>query len=408
MEKLKRLIIIAPNDRYNYGDLLFSHIIKKELGSLYDEIINVATIENDLTQVGGDKVLALSTIYSLSDDFENHIIIAGGESFFSIWYYCLKYIDGNFASIMEPLSKVLRKVKLENIINSISLLISKLKLGATTKYPYTIGKNELKNIDRIFYNSLGGSSLKIENIKENLHILKNVDYISLRDEHSYQMIKNSGIKDYLYPDCAIQMSKYYDLRNELQTKTSDLINSKINEEESNYFVFQINSTLGEKYFEEIVDLINYIYLNHKAKVFLCPVGFALGHEDHIILKKIHNHINNDSITIFYSNITIWDIMSIIGNSKMYIGTSLHGAITSMSFSVPYIGIMVNKTINYIKNWGIDSDFVTSHSFKHIKVSIDELQRDQTLKLVLKNNAKEQISASEQSFYNIRNIISSKN
>ncbi len=47
---------------------------------------------------------------------------------------------------------------------------------------------------------------------------------------------------------------------------------------------------------------------------------------------------------------IFDIMWLIKHSQMYIGSSLHGTITAMSFGVPYVGYGARKLKAYIEQW----------------------------------------------------------
>ena len=47
-------------------------------------------------------------------------------------------------------------------------------------------------------------------------------------------------------------------------------------------------------------------------------------------------------------------MNIIRNASCYCGTSLHGLITSMSFSVPRVALLptLRKQINYMDTWDL--------------------------------------------------------
>lgn len=110
-----------------------------------------------------------------------------------------------------------------------------------------------------------------------------------------------------------------------------------------------------------------VSLNHKLTVCLCPVGFALGHDDHEILEEVYRALLKEGIDVYFSSkLTIWDIMYLIGESRLFIGTSLHGVITSMSYKTPYIGILVEKTIRYINTWGINDNNAISRDFDVLK------------------------------------------
>ena len=49
-------------------------------------------------------------------------------------------------------------------------------------------------------------------------------------------------------------------------------------------------------------------------------------------------------------------MNIIKNSKCYCGTSLHGLITAIAFSVPRVGLLpkLRKQVNYMNTWDLDA------------------------------------------------------
>ncbi|PRD51912.1 polysaccharide pyruvyl transferase family protein [Sphingobacterium gobiense] len=397
-----KLIILAPNDRYNYGDLLFSYIIKFHLAKYYDDVVDVSTIENDLTDVGGDKVKEISYLYSLEDNSHNDIIVAGGESFCSKWQVCVSYLSPNYGKFLKVVRKGISGIlKLNKVYNSVADYVAKVVIGGKTFFPYTIGKHEINNVRNVFYNSLGGSFIKESHFPKRVEdILKSIDYLSIRDRGTHELVKGAGISNYLYPDCAIQMSDLFDkdyLENLISDKNKDFISSQDN----GYIVFQIKKSLGFANYREIVHLLRQIKKTYNKKIYLCPVGFALGHEDHIVLEKIYRDLGDEDIVFYQSGNTIWDIMYVISSSSLYIGTSLHGAITAMSFDVPYLGIMVNKTIRYIKEWGIKDMRTTSENLQVLEIIGDLLM---TQKDVLSINSQWQKSFVTESFGKMIKLI----
>ena len=85
----------------------------------------------------------------------------------------------------------------------------------------------------------------------------------------------------------------------------------------------------------------------------CPIGKALDHDDHEALHGLGKLVKSP-FTYFDAD-TIWDIMYLIANSKCYIGTSLHGAITAMSYAVPHVGLKVEKLSAYLGTWGVEGN-----------------------------------------------------
>ena len=75
----------------------------------------------------------------------------------------------------------------------------------------------------------------------------------------------------------------------------------------------------------------------------------MNHDDHEALKAVQAKLRCPSV---YFDA---DIMYLIANAKAYIGTSLHGAITSMSYAVPHVGLVVEKLDAYLATWGVEGN-----------------------------------------------------
>jgi hypothetical protein len=83
---------------------------------------------------------------------------------------------------------------------------------------------------------------------------------------------------------------------------------------------------------------------------LVPIGYAQGHEDEIPLRQIYN-LTTSPIEIIEDE-TIYNITYAISKAQFYIGTSLHGAITAISYKVPHIALTsrVPKLIHFLETW----------------------------------------------------------
>lgn len=93
-------------------------------------------------------------------------------------------------------------------------------------------------------------------------------------------------------------------------------------------------------------------------------------------------------------------MGLIANSKGFIGSSLHGCITAMSYCKPYLGLEVPKTVNYINDWGLGNDYCADcynfySKFQNMINCTPE---------TLEKNLVYQMNKSDESFRNIQNII----
>ena len=135
----------------------------------------------------------------------------------------------------------------------------------------------------------------------------------------------------------------------LYKKIKDTIKEKV--EKIDYIFFQIRYSIWQRNKNEVIAQLR--LLSVKYKICLCPIGTALGHSDDFAISEITHMISSQNI-FKIEDPTIWDIMWLIKHSKLYIGTSLHGIITSMSYNVPYISHSQLKIKSYLDTWGDQS------------------------------------------------------
>ena len=112
---------------------------------------------------------------------------------------------------------------------------------------------------------------------------------------------------------------------------------------------------------------------------------ALGHTDKIALIKIASLMKTNYFEI--RNPNVFDIMWLIKHSKMYIGVSLHGAITAMSFNVPYVGYGSLKLKYYFEQWSdnkrfADIDKIKNTAMEYFHQKVDSTQQKEMVKTYL--------------------------
>ena len=348
---MEKILIIGAFDRYNYGDLLFPLIIEKQLDSYgkgfqyeYFGIVN-----SDLSKEGGKPTQDLAAFYEqLSDpEVKASVIVAGGEALGVTW-------NSLYAALSMPFQKIHRHhVRLSKFID-LNRVARKLLKGKTT-LPFVFNKNDFPGINKIILNSLGGSGLTkalFDRYPFLQHKLQKADYLAVRDNLTIENLRQNKVEAELFPDSAILMSEFYpveQLKNSLTPGVADYVN----ENKGSYVFFQINkkTTVGKE--SLLAGELDKIYQNDKTLLCLCPIGKALNHDDHEALEAVRAKLQSPST--YFDADNIWDIMYLIANSKAYIGTSLHGAITAMSYAVPHVGLVVEKLDAYLETWGVEGN-----------------------------------------------------
>jgi hypothetical protein len=345
---MTKVLIIGAFDRYNYGDLLFPLVIERQLNSygLDFEFEYFGLVKSDLSQMGGLPTEGLQEFYAQCTDPSKpvHVIIAGGEALGVTWNSLYAALNPLFQKINK------RHVKINKFIDLNGL--TKRILDGKTTLPFVFDKSDFSGVKSVTLNSLGGSGLnpavfaKYDFLKDKL---QKVDYFAVRDEVTIQNLKKSGLSADLFPDSAILMSEFYTykfLKNKITTEVSDYVGNY----GGTYVFGQINKKTTRGYEQVIAEGFDEIYQKGKTNICLCPIGKALNHDDDEALKEIGGLLK--SPYTYFDAETIWDIMYLIANSKCYVGTSLHGAITAMSYAVPHVGLKVEKLGAYLATWGL--------------------------------------------------------
>ena len=387
--------MLGPYDRYNYGDLLFAHMVENELASHFDQILFFSTTASDLSAVGGKPTLSMNELYDLQkrDSIEYSLVVAGGESLFTTWGTLASFIFPRF-KLVAKICRVVSKIFGNSIGYKLLNFIGRKWLKGQTYLPLSVSKSEMKVVDYLFYNSLGGchgDQRLMESTTKFKKIFDEVDHLAVREEKTQKLLENNGIISHLVPDSAILMSKYFPhsfLEQKVRKNVSDFVDVH-----HNYIFFQVNALYGLQYVDVIVDQLEKIASDKSITICLCPIGMALGHSDFLALENISSRLNATKV-LFTEDITIWEIMYLIANSKLYAGTSLHGAITAMSFNIPYIGLHIDKLDYYLKAWGVDT-LNSVANFDSLYASVEKALEVSEQKL--KDNLDMQTEIAEQSF-----------
>ena len=310
MKKNIKIAQIGTFDVENYGDLLFPVLLKK--------VFKDYTIDL-FSPKGGKKPFEEDTIvYPLSklDEMCNEnnydaLIIGGGD---------LIRLDNQVAKTYK-----------KSYDSALSLWLLPCVLGKKYNIPVIFNAPGVP-----YYFDLNQEKM----IKT---ILKNVDYISVRDEESKKVLQRSGIKNInVVPDTILCIDEFITKEDNIKIK-DELVYKKMIPKIDNYIVVQHNKSNinNNLYIKEINKLIKLITEKYKYNVLLLPIGYV--HNDIDFLDKIYNK-NNKKVFIVKKKLTPEEMLSVLSCSKGYVGTSMHGAVTSYVYKNPIMIINVKKLV----------------------------------------------------------------
>lgn len=386
------LYAIGAFDRPNYGDFLLPVIAKKYLEEHYPSVSvkAYALVSSDYSRYGALKTKPIKDLYKKGFLKDGDIIyFAGGGTIGSSWYDMHSNLVNPAAATALYYLQRLTDRRLANYL-------SRYYLGGRSPFPWIVSPDDFPAQVKVIYNSVGGSEfskLDLEIQKAILSKLSDATYLSVRDAETKKLIApvEARIPVYLAPDFATIMSKEFPLEDLVQIVSAfakDIVSR------GDYVCFQGNSGYIRKNIAEITKQLQYIYDNSGLRTVLIPIGGYSGLDDSIGLKEIKNSMRAP-VHLIERYPSIWDVMYIIANAKLFLGTSLHGNITAQSFAVPHIGLSQRrcKLDFYLETWDIPEYArcipinETGKAFEKIMTcSIDVLQknRDELIRLACGN------------------------
>lgn len=294
----KKVAQIGTFDVENFGDLLFPTVLSK--------VLKKNQIDVDIfSPYGGKKPFEEEIIVYPISELENMlnkekysaIIIGGGD---------LIRMDTSIANTYE-----------QSITNSLLVW----------EYPIIIAK---KYGIPIIFNAPGVPFYFNEKYQVIVKFLiENVDYVAVRDFTSKKILNSCGLKSInVVPDTILYINNLLP-KEKLNKLNIHLQKEKIIPNWDDYIIFQHNKAKinDKKYINKLKKLINHISSTNKKIVFM-PIGYV--HDDEKFMNKIYDSADKNQYLI-KSKLSPIEMLSIIARSKGFIGTSMHGIITSYAY-----------------------------------------------------------------------------
>ncbi len=341
--------VVSAGDRYNYGDVLYAVVLQEYLKKYEPQIYNgydyrhYGIIKSDLTSIGGIKTSPIKDLYQCEFGEKSMTLVVGGQVIAANIEVLFKFIKKNKISLYTDL---IRYYALSKLGKSRADLLIK-KYGCKTKYPYVISGKDMRFPCKIVYSSVGGCCLETDSVEK--EEIKNADYVSVRDRLSFEKMKEYRSDTILTPDAAILMSDVFNrigLRNEVSEEVKAVT--------GRYIALQVNLKYYRENEAEIIKTLKeFSEINPDTKIVLVPIGYAIMHDDLVALKEIKSKLPQ---AVLIEKLTIKEIMYLISGAEFFVGTSLHGVVTSMAFEVPYLtvgsGFSSMKLQEFLATWGV--------------------------------------------------------
>lgn len=395
---MKKIVLYGAFDRYNYGDnimpILFEMFIEKYAKHLFNDFIfeYAAISDSDLERYCCKPTININS-FTHTMPTGSALVVIGGEVLCtqnqSLYLHTQSSLSYNFVL------KVFKK-----LLPSFFKQYAEMFYSAGWEYPFIPPKTCFSEPIRIIYNTVGGdvknlSEGQLADVKQRFN---DAAYVSVRDKRTFDEISPIYSDTQLAPDSAYIMSDLLD---------PELLRNKVSEEflltlPGEYYVFQSAPDKVGCSVSELIKLVATLAEHTNKKIVLLPIGYASGHDDYQLLKKVHQSLGTQTVLLY--DLTIWEIMYTIQNGNMFFGTSLHGVITAMAYNIPHFGInpKVAKLDAFLQEWSV-APFNQCYEIEKL-VSLPALVNEKSMN-EFQTKSKESIEQVKQNFHRIISVIS---
>lgn len=299
--KKRKIFSLAPHERFNYGDIMYSIILKEIFKN--EDFYHLGINAGDFTEFGSGKMFNINILKDV-DSMDDNLLFIGGGEFLGCSYEVL------FSFIHDP-----------------------KPFDNNFKTPFIHDEFVDDLPIRKFYISFGGSSNNY--ISRDLAQLEKADIIYTRESLTNANIKSrlKNKKEIVTLPDLVTLSSYFFPR----------------ENKKDYIVIQLGKYKTPTP-NKIIELIMNLQSKHKIK--LVGLGNCAKHDDDVILEEIYNILPvKDNVELVKPKDAL-EIMNIISSAKLCIGTSLHLMITSFSYNIPWVNYnsRLYKITNYKDQW----------------------------------------------------------
>jgi polysaccharide pyruvyl transferase WcaK-like protein len=345
------IYLIGAFDRHNYGDILFamvhSQFVRAQLGQ--DKKVEIVSVSSsDMSECGGFKTLALKTVLQRTLSNQDRIVLCGGDILSADWMLMFAHLA---PSVFIKPARVARK--LLGITKTNAVL--KRLMGEENEFPYIVSASHTDA--PIYYTSVGGAGFpagESRHFDKVVEQLRSAAVVSVRDTSIFDRLSSAGLDVQCTPDTALVMSDFYPPNMLAERPWAAHVRTSNGFDFDRYYSFQGAKRLIKGALDSLETEIKNVFEKTGFAPLLVPIGRAPDHEDHIPLELLYQRLTTAGVPCgLLDSEHVLDIMAALAFAKTYVGTSLHGAITTYSFGKRPCALFsgqVKKLEDFLSTW----------------------------------------------------------
>lgn len=362
----------AASDRENYGDLLYSVIIRKMLESrgFGDRLLFYSFLDGKAPGDAGYEVRCISELIDAGTAMVSSLIIGGGDILRTdtatlASHYKYTYRKRLGYPVLQWIGE--KYLKQPNVTEK----FLKRYMNYRAAGPFLLDAGSFPGIGSAHFCSCGCPLDFAQGDRGMVRdVLEHAAYLSVRDRQSRDKLVAAGVAREIHavPDLILTLSDYYDPAEE-RRKGRDILRSFGADSGRKVLCFQCMPHAGEP-LEEIVSQLKRYRERHEAEIVLLPLGYC--HADDRYLKRLAKA--SGGLFRYVGVRSIFHMLSVIAASDLFVGTSMHGNITALSYGIPHLfgPIRVDKAEGFLDMAGLPADLKLP-SWAHLNDRADMLE-----------------------------------
>ena len=371
---------VGTFDVENYGDLLypiiFRHILKKRDASL--QVRHYSPTAGEAPQQAGFETHSLLSLFKGSTE-PCTLVVGGGDILRTDWDVVASHYGTDSRVSFKGLRRSIgtlnafdyllrRKVARRDPAAFYADRFRARWMSYPAAGPFLIDTDDLPVGSSVSYLSCGVphdfNPIERSRVKR---ILDQARFIYLRDEQSAEKLRRAGVERAIHvaPDLAVTLSDQFNQEEQVRHGQEILSRSGVDKGRS-FLCFQCKPYPGFDE-EEIIKQLKRYQERTASSVVLLSIGYC--HGDHEFLLTLARRSGG---TLKYARAgSIVDIMGIIAASDLFVGTSLHGNVTALSFGVPHLfgPLPVDKAGGFLSIMNLPPE-LKLHSWSELNDRID--------------------------------------
>jgi hypothetical protein len=364
-------------DVENYGDLLYPIVFAKLVNQ---QVRHYSLLAGVAPHQAGFETESIRSLFQNGHAAPRTLVIGGGDILRTDWDFVARHYGrssrlsvkrlrdeiGTGGALGYALSKNLPRVEPGRFF---AKRFRARWMDYPAAGPFLLDPKTLPEETAVAYVSCGVphefADDQLDQVRETL---EHASFIALRDEQSAAKLVAAGVNCELRvaPDLTVTLSDQFD--HSVLTGRGRRILSRFGvREDLPVLCFQSQPYPGFTEGDILRELRRYKE-RRNIEVVALPLGYC--HGDHEFLQSLAKQ--SDGIVKYAGVHSIFDMLSIIAASDVFVGTSLHGNVTAFSFGIPHVfgPLPVAKAESFLKVANLPIELKMS-SWRELNDKIDE-------------------------------------